>query len=195
VRHYKEPTMSKIFNFDIEIPAEEIEYFLDNVKTEKFKKGEFFHPADKVCVKIGLVKSGLLKSYVIDDKANEKIIEFYPENSFVSAFTSFITKEKTDWNIQTIENSEILIITNEYLEQLYKRHNCWTFLGLKIFEMQTLKKCSREKSLLTNNATERYLLFQKQYESIESRLTLNQIALYLGIQPESLSRIRKDLMI
>jgi len=187
--------MSKIFNFDIEIPTEEIEYFLDNVKTEKFMKGEFFHPADKVCVKIGLVKSGLLKSYVIDDKANEKIIEFYPENSFVSAFTSFITKEKTDWNIQTIENSEILIITNEYLEQLYKRHNCWTFLGLKIFEMQTLKKCSREKSLLTNNATERYLLFRKQYESIESRLTLNQIALYLGIQPESLSRIRKDLMI
>jgi len=48
--------------------------------------------------------------------------------------------------------------------------------------------------LLVNNATERYLLFQKQYESIESRLTLNQIALYLGIQPESLSRLRKDLM-
>lgn len=186
--------MSKIFNFDIKIPPEEIDFFLDHAKTKKFKKGEFFHSADKVCKKIGLVKSGLLKSYVIDDKANEKIIEFYPENSFVSAFTSFITRERTDWNIQTIEDSEILIITTEFLEQLYKRHNCWTFLGLKIFEMQTLKKCSREKSLLINNATERYLLFQRQYERIESRLTLNQIALYVGIQPESLSRIRKNLM-
>lgn len=186
--------MNKTFNFDIEIPTEEIDFFLDNVKTKKFKKGELFHSADNVCIKIGLVKSGLLKSYVIDDNANEKIIEFYPENSFVSAFTSFITKEKTDWNIQTIEDSEILIITKEFLEQLYKRNNCWTFLGLKIFEMQTLKKCSREKSLLINNATERYLLFQRQYENLESRLALNHIALYLGIQPESFSRIRKDLM-
>lgn len=186
--------MSKIFNFDIEIPTEEMEFFLDNVKTEKIKKGVFFHPAYKVCKKIGLVKLGLLRSYVIDDKANEKIIEFYSENSFVSAFTSFITREKTDWNIQTIENSEILIISNEFLEQLYKRHNCWTILGLKIFETQTLKKCNREKSLMVNNTTERYLLFRKQYESIKRRLTLNQIALYLGIQPESLSRIRKNLI-
>jgi CRP-like cAMP-binding protein len=180
--------------FDIEIPTEEIDFFLDNVKIKKFKKGEFFHPADKVCVKIGLVKSGLLKSYVIDDKTNEKIIEFYPENSFVSAFTSFITQEKTDWNIQTIEDSEILIMSKDFLEILYKRHNCWTLLGLKIFEIQTLKKCNREKSLLVNSASERYLIFRKQYESIEDRLTLNQIALYLGIQPESLSRIRKDIM-
>jgi len=183
-----------IFNFDIEIPTQEIDYFIDRVKTEKLKKGEYFHSAEKVCKKVGFVKSGLLKSYVIDDKANEKIIEFYPENSFVSAFTSFITKTKTDWNIQTIEDSEILTISNDFLEHLYKRHKCWTILGLKIFELQTLKKCNREKSLLVNNATERYLLFQKQYESIESRLTLNQIALYLGIQPESLSRLRKDLM-
>lgn len=186
--------MSKLFNFDIEIPAEEINFFLDNVKTKKFKKGEFFHPADKVCTTLGLVKSGLLKSFVIDDKTNEKIIEFYHKNSFVSAFTSFITREKTDWNIQTIEDSEILIMSKDFLEILYKRHNCWTLLGLKIFEMQTLKKCNREKSLLVNSASERYLIFRKQYESIEDRLTLNQIALYLGIQPESLSRIRKNLM-
>jgi len=186
--------MSKIFNFDIEIPPEEMEFFLDHVKTEQFRKGDFFHPAYKVCKKIGWVNSGLLKSYVIDEKGNEKIIEFYSENSFVSAFTSFITQEKTDWNIQTMEDSEILIISNEFLEHLYKRHNCWTILGLKIFETQTLKKCNREKSLLINNATERYLLFRKQYESIESRLTLNQIALYVGIQPESLSRIRKNLI-
>ena len=110
--------MSKLFNFDIEIPAEEINFFLDNVKTKKFKKGEFFHPADKVCTTLGLVKSGLLKSFVIDDKTNEKIIEFYHENSFVSAFTSFITQEKTDWNIQTIEDSEILIMSKDFLEIL-----------------------------------------------------------------------------
>ncbi len=127
--------MSKFFNFEIEIPNEEIDFFLDNVKTEKFKKGEFFNLADKVCKKIGIVKSGLLKSFVIDEKGNEKIIEFYSENSFVSAFTSFITQEITDWNIQTIENSEILIISKEFLNKLYNRNSCWIMFGLKIFEI------------------------------------------------------------
>lgn len=186
--------MNTIFNLDIEIPSIETDYFLENVKIEKFRKGDYFHAADKICKKVGFVRSGLLKSYIIDDKANEKIIEFYPENSFLSAFTSFITQEKTDWNIQTIEDSEILIVSKDFLENLYTRHKCWTLLGLEMFKKQTLKKCNREKSLLVNSATERYLIFRKQYESIENRLTLNQIALYIGIQPESLSRIRKNIM-
>lgn len=186
--------MNKFFDLEINFPKTELEFFFENVKIKHLKKGEYFHSADNTCKKIGIVKSGLLKSFVIDDKANEKIIEFYPQNSFVSAFTSFITQEITDWNIQTIENSDILIISREFLNQLYNRNSCWTIFGLKIFEIQTLKKCSREKSFLINNATERYLLFQKQYEGIESRLSLNQIAMYLGIQPESLSRIRKNLM-
>ena len=187
--------MNKTFNINIDIPKTELEYFFENAKTEYLKKGEYFHSADKTCKKIGIIKLGLLKSYVIDENGNEKIIEFYPENSFVSAFTSFITQEITDWNIQTIENSEILIITKELLDQLYKRNVCWTLFGLKIFETQTLKKCSREKSLLINNASERYRIFREQYKDIENRLSLNQIARYLGIQPESLSRIRKDFFL
>ena len=187
--------MNKIFDIEIDIPKTELEFFLENVKTEYLKKGEYFHNADKTCKKIGIIKSGLLKSYVIDENGNEKIIEFYSENTFVSAFTSFITQVITDWNILTIEDSEILIISKEFLNQLYKRNTCWTLFGLKIFETQTLKKCSREKSLLINNASERYRIFREQYTDIENRLSLNQIARYLGIQPESLSRIRKDFFL
>ncbi len=187
--------MNKFFDIEIDFPKTELDFFLENVKIEHLEKGKYFHSADKTCKKIGIVKSGLLKSYVIDENGNEKIIEFYPENSFVSAFTSFITQKITDWNIQTIENSEILVISKEFLSQLYKRNICWTLFGLKIFETQTLKKCSREKSLLINNASERYRIFREQYNNIENRLSLNQIARYLGIQPESFSRIRKDFFL
>lgn len=182
--------LNKIFSIDI--PKKEMDFFLEKVKTEKLKKGEYFSVANKTCKKIGLIKSGLLKSYVLDEKANEKIIEFYSENSFVSAFTSYITQVPTDWNIQALEACEILVISKDLLQQLYKRDSCWILFGLKIFEMQTLKKCNREKSLLVNDAAERYLIFRKQYANIENRLSLNQIAMYLGIQPESFSRIRKE---
>jgi len=187
--------MNSIFDIEINISKVELDFFFENVKTEHLKKGEYFHRADKTCNKIGIVKSGLLKSFVYDENGNEKIIEFYSENSFVSAFTSFITQQITDWNIQSLENTELFIISKEFLNQLYKRNNCWTTFGLKIFETQTLKKCNREKSLLINSASERYNIFRKQYENIENRLSLNQIALYLGIQPESLSRIRKDFFL
>ncbi|MGE4541080.1 MAG: Crp/Fnr family transcriptional regulator [Bacteroidales bacterium] len=170
-----------------------MDFFLKNVKTAHFQKGEHFHVADKICKKIGIVQSGLLKSYVADENGNKKIIEFYAENDFVSAFTSFITREITDWNIQALEDSSVLTISKTLLEELYRRDACWTRFGMKIFEAQTLKKCNREKSLLVNSASERYLLFKKQYNSIESRIPLNQIALYLGIQPESFSRIRKNM--
>ncbi|WP_016777092.1 Crp/Fnr family transcriptional regulator [Anaerophaga thermohalophila] len=185
--------MSKIFDLDIDFPQEEADFFWENAKTENFRKDEYFHEAGHVCKKIGIVKSGLLKSFVIDEKGNERIVEFYSENSFVSAYTSFITQEITDWNIQAIEDSEILTISKDFLEYLYKRDDSWIRFGLKIFEKQTLKKCNREKSFLINNASERYLIFKKQYRSIENRLSLNQIALYLGIHPESFSRIRKDM--
>jgi CRP-like cAMP-binding protein len=184
--------MNKILDIEIDIPTDEIDFFWKNVNTEFLKKGEYFLRANKTCNKIGIVKHGLLKSFVISDIGNEKIVEFYNENSFISAFTSFITQEPTDWNIQAIEDSELLIISRDFLYFLYNRNVNWTKFGLKIFETQTLKKCSREKSLLINNATERYKIFRKQYSSIENRLSLNQIAMYLGIQPESLSRIRKD---
>jgi len=187
--------MNKIFDIEIDIPKVQLDFFFENVKTEQFKKGEYFHRADKTCDKIGIVKSGLLKSFVNDEYGNEKIIEFYSENSFVSAFTSFITQKMTDWNIQSLENTELFIISKDFLNQLYKRNNCWTQFGLKIFETQTLKKCNREKSLLVNNAFERYRIFREQYKEIENRLSLNQIAFYLGIQPESFSRIRKDFFL
>lgn len=184
--------MSKILDLEVAVPENEEAFFLENVETELLKRGEYFHRADKTCSKIGFVKSGLLKSFVVGDGGNEKIVEFYPEGSFVSAFTSFLTEKPTDWSIQAIEDSEILVMSRAFLNLLYGRDGGWIRFGLKIFEAQTLKKCGREKSLLINSASERYKIFQEQYGAIENRLPLNQIALYLGIQPESLSRIRRS---
>lgn len=186
-------TADNLFGFDIEIPEEEKAFFLEQLKVEHFKKHDYFHNADTVCKKIGFIRSGLMKSFIVDEKVNEKIVEFYAEGSFVSAYTSFISGTITDWNIQAMEDTEVWSISNTLLQSLYKRHHCWTLLGLKIFEMQTLKKCNREKSLLANSATDRYRIFLNEYTAIEPRLPLNQIASYIGIQPESLSRIRKNL--
>jgi CRP-like cAMP-binding protein len=117
-------------------------------------------------------------------------IEFYAENQFVSAFTSFLTQSPSEWRIEALETCEIFLISRSLLSQLYLRHSCWIEFGKLIFEQQTIKKCRREKSLLTQDAAGRYQLFQTEYRTIENRIPQYQIASYLGIAPETLSRLR-----
>jgi len=182
-------TLTKIFFKNI--PDEERAYFESMVQHTHLEKNDFFQHSGSICNKIAIVQSGLLKSFILTADGKEKIVEFYSEGMFVSSFTSFVTGKITEWNIQALEHCSLSVLSKESLQKLYLHHPFWIELGLKIFEEQTLKKCNREKSLLINSASERYELFFQQYRHIESRLALNQIALYLGITPETLSRIRK----
>jgi len=171
-------------------PSEELRFLESNCRYNSIKKGEYFVSAGDICNKIGIIKHGILRSYVFaDDK--EFNIEFYYENNIVSAFTSFLTEQPSAWAIQAIEDSEIFELNRELLERLYKRHSCWINFGKDIFEFQTVKKCKREKSLIGYDAAKRYELFREEYKEIENRISQYHIALYLGITPETLSRIRK----
>lgn len=175
---------------EIDFPEKELAYFQSQTSSMKLHKGGYFIREEDVCDRIGLVEKGLLRSYVTtEDK--EYNIEFYDKGSFASAFTSFLTKKPTEWTIQALEDTELTIISSKLLDELYKRDSCWTEFGKHIFELQTIKKCLREKSLIREDATARYFLFREQYKEIENRLPQHQIASYLGIQPETLSRIKK----
>lgn len=183
--------MTSITNYlGVTVPEEEIAFLNKKARLITIKKADFFARPDTVCHSIGFVETGLMRSYVtIDDK--EYNIEFYAENQFVSAFTSFLTRRPSEWHIQALETSELLIISYDLLEQLYQRHPAWIAFGKHIFELQTVKKCQREKSLIRDNADLRYQQFQTEYHNVEQRLSLFQIASYVGIEPETLSRLRK----
>lgn len=171
-------------------PPEEFAFFGAHIQHLKLSKGDYFFKPYFTCKQLGIVQKGLLRSFVtVADK--EYNIEFYSEQQFVSAFTSFLTQKPSDWTIQALENTELITISHDLLQSLYLRHSCWVDFGKNIYEQQTIKKCHREKSLISSNASERYRLFREEYETIENRLPLFQIAAYLGIEPETLSRLRK----
>lgn len=184
------PTVIQDSFFGVDIPEDEWGFFLDRTGSARLCKGDYFFQPDKVCDKLGLIQRGLMRSFVtIDEK--EYNIEFYSERQFVSAFTSFLTEKTSDWHIQALEDSEVIVVSRALLYRLYERHSCWVEFGKKIFELQTVKKCKREKSLIRDNAMSRYKMFLEEYHGIENRLPLFQIASYLGIEPETLSRVRK----
>lgn len=172
------------------IPAEEIASFRTGVRRVSIRKGDFFLRPGRVCTSVGFVAAGLLRSYVATE-GKEYNIEFYAERQFAAAYTSLLTRQPTEWSIQALEDTELVVVPVALLDELYERHRCWLAFGKRLFEEQTVKKCRREKSLIRDDATVRYALFREEYAAIEPRLSLLHVASYLGVEPETLSRIRK----
>ncbi|MDQ1854922.1 Crp/Fnr family transcriptional regulator [Chryseobacterium sp. WLY505] len=134
------------------------------------------------------LQKGIIRSfYVKDDR--EINTEFFFENDFFTALTSFLTGEKTNLNFHTLEESELIIIPKPLIDRLLKEQK-WYQLMNEILTREFIKKCRRESSFLLHDSYERYLYFLEQFPHSESRIPLFHIASYLGMSPETLSRIR-----
>jgi len=134
------------------------------------------------------LQKGIVRSFYIKDH-REINTEFFFENEFFTALTSFLTGEKTRLNFHTLEESEIIVIPKSLIDNLLKGQK-WYHLMNEILTKEFIKKCRRESSFLLHDSYERYLYFLEQFPYSESRIPLFHIASYLGMSPETLSRIR-----
>ncbi|WNI37536.1 Crp/Fnr family transcriptional regulator [Chryseobacterium sp. SG20098] len=158
---------------------------------KKLRRKQYLLMEGNVCKSLSFVSKGLLKSYFLDEKGNEHINMFAFEGWWISDFNSFINQEKSVLNIDAIEETEVLMITLENYEKMM----------LEIPVMDRYFRILYQNSLVTKDyrlivsnsytAEEKYLqLVQKNPEMIK-RVPHNLIASYLGLAPETVSRIRK----
>lgn len=162
---------------------------------KKLKKKQYLLQEGDVCKCLAFVNKGLLKSYFTDEKGGENINMFAFEGWWISDFKSFINQEKAVLNIDAVEETELLMITLEDYDKLM----------LKIPVMDRYFRILYQNSLVTKDyrliasnsytAEEKYLqLVQKNPEMIK-RVPHNLIASYLGLAPETISRIRKKILL
>ena len=150
--------------------------------------------AGEICKNTFFVNKGLLRMYSIDKNGKEHILHFAPENWILVDRSSLYLNQPTDYYIDAAVEREVLVLTPEYFEFLgekqpsvYSRQN--TLLHNHINSLQ-----KRITQLLGATAEERYVDFLKTYPSIFERVPQWMVASYLGITPESLSRVRKELV-
>lgn len=153
------------------------------------KKKEFLLHQGQICSFIGFVKAGVLRSY-IEKEGEDFISDFYFEGSFITSYRSFLTREPSVGSIQALENSVIYCLSKVNYDQLLQESNEWYKLGKHIADTLFVKKCRKETSLLMDNALGRYKLLLQTYPHIEQHISQYHIASYLGIKPESLSRLK-----
>lgn len=179
-------------NFSAEIPREELRKFLKLKRVIRLKKDEFFLRADEIPERLGYNVSGLLRLYYIDEEGKEINKHFCLENTVAVAYRPFLRRERSEIFIQALEDTKLLLIDYKTYNDLLNNHICWQTIARKMAELIFMLGQKRESELLLINAQERYVQFLKDYPNLVTRISQYHIASYLGITPESLSRIRKN---
>ena len=156
----------------------------------KFRKRQYILQEGDVTRYETFILKGVTRTYEVDDKGQEHVVQFGLEDWWVGDLYSFLTETPTTYNIDCLEDTEVLQINKQNLEALYARVPKMERHFRIVIQNAYIASTRRVSSTLMKSASERYSEFIRQYPNIEQRVPNHQIASYLGITPQSLSRIR-----
>ncbi len=177
----------------LNITIEQAEKAVSCLKIKTFKKGQKLLNAGDVKSDAYFVNSGLLRYFSIDEKGKEHIIQFAPEDWMLTDRDTAIFSEESFFYVDAIEETEVVIIQKDFFPAI--QNIVPEILELNILMLHNSIRFMQKRinMLLSATAEERYLNFIKLYPNLTLRVPQWMIASYLGITPESLSRVRKDL--
>ena len=160
---------------------------------KKLRKKQYLLQEGDVCKFVAFVEKGVLRSYTIDEKGAEHIIQFALEGWLISDLYSFLTNEPATYTIDAIEDCELVLISkNAHQTLLEKLPKYETWIRLEITGAY-LALQRRLTSIISLPLEERYEGFTSLYPHIVQRVPQHMIASYMGLTPETLSRVRKKI--
>lgn len=172
---------------------EEKEKMTSLFRGRKVKKGQFLVHEGSIAKSTNFVTRGSIINYFLDLDGKQHIVQFAIEGWWISDLNSFITQSPATFNVQALEDSEVLELPFENLEIMYasipKMERYFRIITQRAF----ISFHQRIVQNLSLSAEDRYLAFQKKYPKIESRIPQKLIASYLGISAEFLSKIKKRI--
>lgn len=160
---------------------------------KKLRKKQYLLQQDDVCKNLAFVEKGLLKSYNVDEAGVEHILQFALEGYWITDMYSFLSQEPSGYNIDAVEDAELLLISHKSMEELYERVPKFERYFRILGQNNILSLHRRLTGTLTYNAEERYLQLIEYFPDVISRVPQHMIASYLGITRETLSRTRSQL--
>jgi CRP-like cAMP-binding protein len=174
----------------IPLNKEEKQLVTDLFKPRLYRKRQYVLQEGDVCNQFNFIVRGCLRMYKTDDKGNIHILQFAAENWWLSDIGSFHERKPSDLNIDALEDTMVLQISYDNLVFLYTKAPKFDRIFRVLVENSFVSLQKRLLQTISSTAEERYLSFTETYPHLNNRLPQTQIASFLGITPEFLSRLR-----
>jgi len=178
------------FNRFIPLSGEEKQLVTELFKPRLYRKRQYVLQEGDICVQSNFVVRGCLRMYKIDEKGNTHIIQFTAENWWLMDIGSFHGKTPSELNIDALEDTMVFQISYENLIDLYTRAPKFNLIFRVLIENSFVSLQKRLLQNISSTAEERYLSFMQSYSHLTNRLPQVQMAAFIGITPEFLSRLR-----
>lgn len=166
---------------------------LPHVLARPVDKGEHLLRAGQVCEAVYFVTAGLLRMYYTDPEGHVVNCRFAGPNGFLTDYQSFLTQQPSRYGWQALHATEVIPLSHTLVQRMYQVSPIWSQLGRLMAEQVYLQLNERVEMLQFYTPTQRYEYMQRQHPNLLAQVSQAQLASYLGIRPESLSRIRQRL--
>lgn len=184
--------MTLFDQFKIDISDIELNEFISLYKLKTYKKGENLVNFEDKNSCFGIIAKGLIRFYFNTFEGKELNQTFKKENEIFMNYYPHFSGKGSPFAIEAIEDTEAYVVNYDQVIPFYDKSLGWNKLGRKLAEENFMIKAERERELLTMDSTERYDSFLRRFPELGERLSKHHIALYLGINPASLSRLIKN---
>ena len=171
----------------------ELEYLESGLTITELKSKHFYIHANTIQKEIGFVFSGLLRAFYVDKDGNEISVNFIKEGRYATHYSALITQTPCKYYFQCLEPSIIVSIPYKHIQDGYNKFPNLERYGRLVAEEVLKMQQRRIESFLFDNAETRYLDFVKENPNLLNRVSLSYLASFLGIERQSLTRIRKKL--
>jgi CRP-like cAMP-binding protein len=181
------------FNQKVPITREEEAQIEKYLTPKKLRKKQYLLQEGDVCKWVAFVEAGALRAYTVDEAGTEHIMQFALEGWTISDLYSFLTGEPATYNIDALEDAELVLISKQAHEELLQNVQKYeTYIRLQITGAYIALQ-RRLTSIKSSSLEERYASFTTLYPDIVQRVPQHMIASYMGLTPETLSRIRRRI--
>jgi len=177
----------------ISISKEEFDFCKTLFIPKKLRKKQYLLQEGDVCRYTAFVEKGMLRTFTVDEKGNEPILQFSMEEWWIADLYSFLTEEPSIYNIEALEECELLLITKENWEVLLAKVPAFERYFRLLIQNNLIATQRRLMSSLSESAEEKYTKLINNFPGCIQRVPQHMIASYLGITPETLSRIRSQI--
>ncbi|SCY99359.1 cAMP-binding domain of CRP or a regulatory subunit of cAMP-dependent protein kinases [Flavobacterium anhuiense] len=183
----------KSFLKHLNLPEKELQELLSIAQYGKIAKAGYFIREGQVPRKMAFVVKGLFRYVYTHENGNEFTKNIIAERNFISSYSAMIYNTPSYFSIEALEDSEILEIDYSSWIEIKGKNPFWNVFLVQILEKAFSIKEKRERELLLLDAEKRYEIFIAEFPDIENRVSQQIIASYLGIQPESFSRLKRKI--